>query len=247
VTSPRFSQRWRRSVFRRALTGPVNASGVLLLQTLPEAVTRLSIPFATLRRDWTRGRPKGNDLDLIRMTFLALNIGRLEARGVPGAIAELGVWRGNSAKVIHSLAPGRIFYLFDTFAGFDRNDSETALPDDAMLHFRDTSVAEVKQFLGGSANLRFCPGWFPETAAAVPDEERFAFVHLDCDLYKPMRAALAFFYPRMAVGGMIAIHDFGSGRWPGVAQAVDEFLADKPEQLVCMPDAAGSAMIVRAG
>ena len=247
MTTTRFSQRWRRSVFRRALTRPVNASGVLLLQTLPSAVTRLSRPFDALRRDWTAGQPKGNDLDLIRMSCLALNIARLETRAVPGAMAELGVWRGNSAKVIHGLAPERRLYLFDTFAGFDRNDSEPGLDEDAILHFRDTSVDQVRRFLGNSPNLRFCPGWFPETTASVPEEERFAFVHLDCDLYKPIKAAMEFFYPRMVAGGMIVIHDFSNDRWPGVAQAVDEFLAGKPEQVVCMPDAAGSAVIIRSG
>ncbi len=228
------------------MTKPVNASEVLLLQAVPISAANWRVRFNTLRRDWTHGRPKGNDLDLIRMTFLALNIARLEAAAVPGAFAELGVWRGNSAKVIHRLAPGRRFYLFDTFAGFKQEDAERDPARDSATHFRDTTLETVKAFLDDSQNLTFCPGWFPETAAAVPQQEVFAFVHLDCDLYRPMKSALEFFYPRMSPGGMIAIHDYGSGRWPGVAQAVDEFLSDKPEGLVCVPDTSGTAALIRA-
>jgi hypothetical protein len=147
--------------------------------------------------------------------------------------------------VIHRLAPGRRFYLFDTFSGFDREDAAIDPTRDIMAHFQDTSVEKVKAFLGDSTNLQFVPGRFPETVAAVPDQECFALVHLDCDLYQPTKAALEFFYSRMSPGGLIVIHDYSSGRWPGVAQAVDAFLADKPEHLVSMPDASGSAVIVR--
>ena len=39
--------------------------------------------------------------------------------------------------------------------------------------------------------------------------EKFAFVSLDTDLYKPTLAGLEFFWPRMSKGGFIFIHDFG--------------------------------------
>jgi Macrocin-O-methyltransferase (TylF) len=79
----------------------------------------------------------------------------------------------------------------------------------------------------------------------IPFDERFAFVQIDCDLYQPAKAALEYFYPRMSHGGLIVVHDLATGRWPGISQAVNEFLADKPESLVLMPDTSGSAAIVR--
>jgi macrocin-O-methyltransferase TylF-like protien len=243
---PSFWQRWQRTLLRRVLARPINASGVLLLQAVPLSITRCRFEFDVLRRLWTHGGVKGNDVDLIRMAFLAVNIASLEENEVPGAFAEIGVWRGNSAKVIHQLAPRRRLYLFDTFCGFDHRDAQVDLASGVMVHFRDTSMDEVRAFLGDSESLHFVPGRFPDTAAAVPPDEQFAFVHLDCDLQQPTKAALDFFYPRMSAGGLIVVHDYGSGRWPGVTHAVDHFLADKLEGLVRIPDMSGTAVLVRA-
>jgi O-methyltransferase len=235
--------RWHRSLFRR-LAGAVNAGGELMLQGAPLALARQGIDLRALRRHWIAGNPKGNDLDLARLAFLALNITALEREHVPGAFAEVGVWRGNAAKAIHALAPTRRFYLFDTFEGFDAADGGTSRS--IMVHFRDTSAAQVREFINSAADVRIVSGRFPETVGAVPEEERFAFVQIDCDLYAPTLAALGFFYPRMAPRGLMVVHDYASGRWPGVAQAVDEFLADKPEALLYVPDVSGSVAFRRA-
>ena len=38
------------------------------------------------------------------------------------------------------------------------------------------------------------------------------------------------------------VHDYSSGAWPGIKQAVDEFLLNKPETLVRIPDKSGTAI-----
>lgn len=43
-------------------------------------------------------------------------------KNIQGAVAELGVYRGDFAKVINSVFPDRKFYLFDTFEGFPETD-----------------------------------------------------------------------------------------------------------------------------
>ena len=47
----------------------------------------------------------------------------------------------------------------------------------------------------------------------------------------------------MVAGGWLLIHDYSSLVWEGIEKAVDEFLADKPENLVLIPDKAGTAVI----
>jgi hypothetical protein len=235
-----------RSVLTRLLSGVINRSGKLILQAMPLSVGHAGIDVAALRRDWIAGDPKGNDRDLVRMLFLAGSIAALQRARVPGAFAELGVWRGNSAKVISRLAPDRLLYLLDTFSGFAPDDAKAEQPGGPIMqHFVDTSVEQVRRFLGASPLHRFIVGRFPDTAAQIPAEECFAFVHLDCDLYAPIRASLEFFYPRLSPGGMIVVHDYASGRWPGVTQAVDDFLADKPESLILIPDTSGTAAFTR--
>lgn len=44
-------------------------------------------------------------------------------------------------------------------------------------------------------------GWFPSVMEDV--EDTFAFVSIDMDLYRPILEGLRYFYPRLAVGGIL--------------------------------------------
>lgn len=52
---------------------------------------------------------------------------------------------------------------------------------------------------------------------------RYAFVHLDADLYSPIIKGLEIFYPLMSSGGFLLVHDYNA--WPGARDAVEEFCA----------------------
>lgn len=41
------------------------------------------------------------------------------------------------------------------------------------------------------------------------------------------------------------VHDYASGRWPGVSQTVDEFMRGKPEALLHIPDVSGTVAFRR--
>ncbi len=73
---------------------------------------------------------------------------------------------------------------------------------------------------------------FPASAADLPSQLRFKFVHLDLDLYRSTLDGLHFFYPRLVHKGMIIAHDYGNWTAPGVKRAFDEFLAEVQEPLV---------------
>lgn len=238
-----FFQKKLRSFIKRSLRGLINGSDSYIVQHLPESIERSGIPFGELRQLWIEKNEQNNDVDLTRLLFLHSTVTELLEKNVPGAFAEVGVYKGHSAKLLHTLAPHRPFYLFDTFQGFEAQDV-SADPKKKIheRHFLDTSLEQVKKKLGPSPFLRFCPGHFPATAHHVPPQETFALVHLDADLYNPTQAGLEFFYPRLAPGGALILHDYFSGAWPGVKQAADEFLQDKPESLVRIPDKSGTAV-----
>jgi O-methyltransferase len=142
---------------------------------------------------------------------------------IPGEMAELGVASGASAMLITSRAPGRILHLFDTFEGLPtptRADS----PRFKKGQYR-YSFEEVQQYLQ-SDNVRFHRGMFPQTTVGL-SETRFAFVHLDADLYESTKAGLEWFYPRLNKGGILICHDYHTAT--GVNRAFEEFFADKPE------------------
>ncbi len=176
--------------------------------------------------------------DPIRYGTIFLALERITKEGLQGSLAECGVYRGALSKFIHDMLPDRRLFLFDTFEGFDQRDSETQNDE----RFKDTSVQFVLEYIGRTDNVIIRKGYFPDTARGLEDE-RFVFVMLDFDKFEPTLAALEFFYPRMERGGFLFIHDYNSpeSSWAS-AKAVDGFLADKPEKLIFVPDAWGTAL-----
>lgn len=177
--------------------------------------------------------------DDVRFATMALAIQRLEQEHIDGAFAELGVYRGVLSSFMHRHAPHRRLYLFDTFEGFPQQALEKGVDD---RRFRDTSQELVARTIGDNRNVEFRKGYFPDSAAGL-EEESFALVMLDFDLYVSAMAALDFFYPRIPRGGYFFLHDFNnveSNR--AISRAALEFLADKPELLLEIPDICGTAM-----
>jgi O-methyltransferase len=205
-----------RPTFCRAGNPPVTAD-----QTL----------YDLLRADW-----KINDRgDLIRYYFLYLQLQRIDEQRIPGDIAELGVYQGNTALFINRVRPDRTLHLFDTFAGFSEQDSTLYAKTD---EFKDVSIDTVKRRF--PKNVQLYAGYFPDTANSITPGSM--------DLEAPITAALEFFYPLLSPGGVMIVHDYNNaGSWEqGAKKAVDRFLADKPETPVEMPDRFGSIVIARA-
>lgn len=187
--------------------------------------------------------------DLVRRDMLALLLRSLNARRVPGALAELGVYRGQTARLLHHYMPDRDLHLFDTFTGFDAAEvgAERARTghDVEAGRYGETSVEQVRRAIAPrSARVHLHAGLFPASVPPGLERETFAFAHLDADLHAPTLAGLEFFYPRLAPGGLLVVHDYNA--WPGARAAVDEFMADKPEVPLPMPDKSGSVVITRA-
>lgn len=164
-----------------------------------------------------------NTYDMRSGTFRRF-IPRLD--GVPGAIAELGVYKGAFSLELRRQFPGRTLYLFDTFEGFNADDIkiETAgsFSQSKPGDFTDTSAEYVLGRFDDTSDIVLKKGYFPDTAAGL-ENEVFAFVSLDADLYAPTLAGLEFFYPRLSHGGAILLHDYGSRRFSGVFQAVADY------------------------
>jgi hypothetical protein len=197
-----------------------------------------------LYRRWIRGNKTNNNGDAARFISLVLNVRQLLEEGIEGHFAELGVWKGNSAAILAHFASSanRKLFLFDTFSGFDKRDL-VGHDDDKPPEFADTSVDYVQQTVGHPELTTYIKGYFPESIIDEARQARFALVHLDCDLYEPMKAALEFFYSRMPRGAMLIMHDYSSGVWEGTKAAVDEFCQATGERVTLWPDKSGTAVI----
>jgi len=176
--------------------------------------------------------------DDVRYSTLALALQRIEIEEIEGSFAEVGVYQGATSLFIHSQNPNRTFFLFDTFEGFEPGDMEHGNDQ----RFKDTSLHAVQGLLGDSPNLHFRKGHFPETAAGL-EKEKFAFVMLDVDMYQPSLDVFRFFYSRLTRGGYFFMHDYNSLESErAVSRAATEFMGDKPELLIEIPDYFGSAL-----
>jgi O-methyltransferase len=186
--------------------------------------------------------------DKVRFFTFWLQVERLKREEVPGSFAELGVYKGDTAKLIHLMDNSRKLHLFDTFEGLPDRDLKLETGEAATYtnnNFKDTTLEKVAGYIEGDPDkVHFHVGYFPDTALGL-ENERFAFVSMDADLYNPTLAGLAFFYPRLSPGGALLIHDYNY-KWEGLKKAVDEFCATIPETLVFIPDLEGSVMIVKS-
>lgn len=150
---------------------------------------------------------------------------------LPGALAEVGVFRGGSARLICEAKGDRDLHLFDTWDGLP-DPTEADSGSVFRSHEYSASMETTIKYLSGYTGVHFYRGLFPATADPIR-ELKFSFAHLDVDLHVATASALEFFYSRMSRGGVIMCHDYYNS--PGVRTAVDEFYREKPEIVLQQP------------
>jgi O-methyltransferase len=150
-----------------------------------------------------------------------------------GDIAEVGVYKGGSAKIICEVKGKKRLHLFDTFEGLPditKNDKVK------KGWFNDTNLSYVQKFLKKFPNVYFYQGRFPETAKPL-QKRKFCFVNLDTDLYESTLDGLKFFWPRMVKGGRIISHDYNNVQdIEGIKKAFKEFFKNHNEKLIEIAD-----------
>lgn len=160
---------------------------------------------------------------------------------VSGDTAECGVYMGCGSSIIllhnqHSALP-RHHFIFDSFEGL----STPGQKDGTYWKRGDLSTRgeeAVRMKLSGFEEKTLLRGWIPEAFPAVADRA-FSFVHIDVDLYQPTLESIRFFYPRLNNGGVLVCDDYGFTSCEGATKAIDEFLADKPEKMLSLPQGGG--------
>jgi O-methyltransferase len=169
------------------------------------------------------------------------------ARGLPGALAECGVWRGGSvlAMILTLRELGvrdRDIYLYDTFEGMTRPteaDTSSRHPP-ALEAWEETGGRPYRELFGpevfseGSVRRTLLSTGYPEerlhfvrgpVEETLPGgaPERLALLRLDTDWYESTRHELEHLYPRLVDGGVLIVDDYG--HWEGARRAVDEYFA----------------------
>ena len=178
--------------------------------------------------------------DYVRLATLELLCRRLAE--VPGAAAELGVYRGFFARCINLSLPERRLYLFDSFEGFGE---EAQASEAFQAAHRNTAADKVLAMMPYPERIVLKPGFFPESLHGL--EDRFCLVSLDVDFYQTTLDGLRYFWPRLEKGGYLLLHDWGSPKLPGVARALADFEAELGQRLPAVPlcDVGGSLVLCK--
>lgn len=162
------------------------------------------------------------------------------AHEIAGEVVELGCFTGQCAllfqKVLQLRRSAKTLHLYDSF------------------DVKFTVTERIENVLRANFNEAGLPlptlhkGYFQDT---IPQQlpGQICFAHLDCGFGGDPQAhqetvcyCLAALYPRLSKGAVCVLMDYhdealgdpGADVNPGVKLACDEFLAGKPEQLVCL-------------
>lgn len=187
-----------------------------------------------------------NSFDTVRLLVLWMNLEET-LNCAKGDIAELGVFEGATAAILAKYGEkyNRELFLFDTFAGFDSRDL-LGLDKNHKEDFTINSIQDVKKQIGHDEICHYKKGYFPDTLDEECDRQ-YAFVHIDCDLYNPIKFGLQYFSKHLSENGRIFVHDYRSGFWNGATKAVDEFIKEYRWEKILIPDMSGTVVLMRRG
>ena len=158
---------------------------------------------------------------------------------LPGAVAEFGVYKGASLvrfatfRGILENAYSRRIIGFDAFGAFPRDEVKTE-SDRAFIDRFESAGGQgiskdgLEAILRDKAfdNVALVEGNVFDTLPAYLDShpaEKFAFVHLDLDVYEPTAFVLDRIMARMVTGGIVLFDDYGMVE--GATRAADEVAA----------------------
>ncbi len=165
--------------------------------------------------------------------------------GISGDIVECGVWRGGQSMLAAEVLLGkgdttRTFWLYDTYTGMSEPTEH-----DVYIHPEEAAPQKWERYNRGDHNewcyapledvkqnlldtkypekqIKFVQGKVEDTIPAeIPNT--IALLRLDTDWYESTLHELEHLYPRLAIGGVLLIDDYGS--WDGARKAVDEYFA----------------------
>jgi hypothetical protein len=138
----------------------------------------------------------------------------------------------------------RKFWLYDTFEGMTApTDKDVDIEgvqagqyidqyadDGKWCYASQEDVADIFAKNGfKKSEIKMIKGDVLETLKSQAPK-KISLLRLDTDWYESTKAELEILYPRLSVGGVLIIDDYG--HWAGARDAVDEFFANTPSVLL---------------
>lgn len=231
---------------KNAVKAAIRATG-LELRRIPKPLGP-PVEFSPVEREVFR-YVRDHDLSMVsdeRLYATILACRHVIDQQIPGDFVECGVFKGGNALIAAWLFKARgerrKVWLYDTFRGMtkptehDRETTRDGLPamieysqkdrgdhnewvfcpiEQVQAHFRDAGLLDDQ--------VVFVQGDVLQTLRDTRVPAHVSVLRLDTDWYESTKVELEVLYPRLAVGGVLLIDDYG--HFTGAQQATDEYFS----------------------
>lgn len=144
-----------------------------------------------------------------RLKNFAASISEVNREKIPGAIVELGVWRGGGMMVASAIniesIEQRELYLFDAF------ESIPGYGSDNFVKYLQVDESFVKdgflKFGVMNEHVHFRKGLFQDTVPSWNKQDKIAILRVDGNFYDSYQDAMYYMYESVPVGGIIIFDD----------------------------------------
>lgn len=138
------------------------------------------------------------------------------------AIAEIGVFRGKTSKMLRTLFPEAKLYLVDPWELYEEYRQEAAGPISHKAGDYERAFAQVQRHFGADGKVEILRKTSVEAAPVVPDGLDLVFIDGNHS-YEYVRRDIDLWYPKVRTGGMISGHDYDPVVFPQVVRAVNGY------------------------
>ena len=147
------------------------------------------------------------------------------ARGIQiKAVAEVGVWLGESAYFLAQFFPEAHLYLVDPWKPSSEYLEKGHAPSFLQKDY-NRAHENVKRLLQDNPQVSILKKTSQEALSLVPNNLDLVFIDGDHS-YQAVKQDILSWKKKVRPGGILAGHDY-SPEFPGVVQAVDECLKDQ--------------------
>jgi len=178
---------------------------------------------------------------------------------IPGVMVECGIFKGASFSrfaMMRSLLEHqetRKIVGFDIFGKFpqtnfedDKNKLDLFIEQAGDESISQEQLIQSLQDKDCHKNIELIAGDICETAPQyIQDnpELKISLLNLDVDIYEPNVAILDNLFPKISIGGVLILDDYGI--FPGATKAIDDYFKHRPEKVHKLPFAHSPSYIIK--
>ena len=181
------------------------------------------------------------------------------AISIPGALVECGIFKGPSFsrfamfRNLFESADSRDLVGFDIFGKFPNTDftddyerlrqfidaaGDESISKHQLMEVLSKKKCDSKVTLVEGDIMMTVPSFIKDHP-----ELKIALLHLDVDIYEPSKCVIEELYPKLSLGGVLILDDYGI--FPGATKAVDDYFKDKQERVQRLPYAFAPCYIIK--